>query len=91
MGEGGKEQGKGRLGITMSEDIKKITSQGESQDLELKSSLKLKREIGETISAFANTSSGVILVGVSDDGKILGADIGRKTVEDLANWIHPVR
>jgi len=68
-------------------EIKKLIQTGESQSLEFKSSLKLRNEIGETISAFANTSGGVILIGVSDEGKILGVDIGRKTVEDLANWV----
>jgi len=84
------EGGRGRddrLEIIMSEDIKKITSKGESQGLEFKTLLKSKREIGETISAFTNISGEVILVGVSDDGKILGEDIGRKTVEDLASWV----
>jgi len=67
--------------------LKELIQQGESQNIELKSSLKLKEEIGETISAFANTSGGIIIIGVSDEGKILGVDIGKKTLEDLANWV----
>ncbi|HJH25413.1 MAG TPA: hypothetical protein C5S37_01285 [Methanophagales archaeon] len=44
---------------------------GESQDLEFKESLKLKDEIGETVSAFSNSDGGVVLVGVSDSSSEL--------------------
>jgi ATP-dependent DNA helicase RecG len=69
------------------EQLKQFITQGENQTVEFKSSLKLMNEIGETISALANTSGGVILIGVSDDGNLLGVDIGKKTMEDLANFI----
>jgi ATP-dependent DNA helicase RecG len=69
------------------EELKKLIDQSEGHDLELKASTSLKQEIGQTISAFANTSGGVILIGVAPDGKIVGVDIGKKTLEDLANWI----
>jgi ATP-dependent DNA helicase RecG len=68
-------------------EIKEIVGNGENQKVEFKTSLRLRDDIGKTISAFANTGGGVILVGVSDEGEILGVDIGRKTVEDLANWV----
>jgi len=68
-------------------EIKQLITQGESQTAEFKSSLKLLNEIGETISALANTSGGIILIGVDNDGRILGIDIGKKTMEDLANFI----
>jgi len=68
-------------------EIKEIVMNGENQKVEFKTSLRLKNDIGKTISAFANTEGGVILVGVSDEGEILGVDIGRKTVKDLANWV----
>ncbi|RLF39801.1 MAG: hypothetical protein DRN21_03115 [Thermoplasmata archaeon] len=67
--------------------IKKLIEKGENQNLEFKESLGVKNEIGKTISAFTNTSGGTILIGVSDDSRIIGVDIGRKTVEDLANWV----
>ena len=71
----------------MADDIKEIISQGESQRIEFKASLKLRKGIGETISAFANAEGGIILIGVSDEGETLGIDIGKKTLEDLANWM----
>jgi len=71
----------------MQQSIKKIILQGESQKMEFKTSLSLRNEIGETISAFTNTSGGVIFIGVSDKGKSIGIDIGKNTLEDLANWV----
>lgn len=66
-------------------ELQNLINQGESQTLEFKSSLTLKQEIGETVSAFANTTGGIILIGVSDEGKVSSVEIGRKTLEDLAN------
>ena len=71
----------------MAEDIRTLIAHGENQTVEFKTSLRLRREIGQTISAFANTDGGVLLVGVSDEGKVAaGNEIGKKTLEDLANW-----
>lgn len=67
--------------------VEKLLRQGENQNVEFKSSLSLRNEIGETISAFANTSGGIVLIGVSNEGKVFCVDIGKKTVEDLANWV----
>ncbi len=68
-------------------DLKKLTGRGESQSLEFKESLRLKDEIGETVSAFSNSDGGVVLVGVSDGGEPIGVDIGKNTIEELANYI----
>ncbi len=67
--------------------IKELTYRGESQSLEFKESLKLKDEIGETVSAFSNSDGGIVVVGVSDSGRVLGVDIGKNTLEELANYI----
>jgi ATP-dependent DNA helicase RecG len=67
--------------------IKELTHRGESQSLEFKESLKLKDEIGETVSAFSNSDGGIVVVGVSDSGGIPGVDIGKNTLEELANYI----
>ena len=71
----------------MVKDIETLITHGEDQHVEFKASLRVREEIGETISAFANTHGGVILVGVSDTGEVLGVDIGKKTLEDVANWV----
>jgi len=68
-------------------DIKELIDRGESQSLEFKESLKLKDEIGETVSAFSNSDGGTVIVGVSDSGGSPGVDIGKNTLEELANYI----
>jgi ATP-dependent DNA helicase RecG len=55
--------------------------------LEFKKSLRLKEEICRAVSAFSNANGGSILVGLSNDGKVIGVDIGRNTLEELANYI----
>ena len=68
-------------------ELKKTIEKGESEILEFKESLSIKEEIGETTSAFSNAKGGRIFVGVSDSGKIIGTEIGKKTIEGLANFI----
>jgi len=68
-------------------DAKALISKGESETLEFKESLALKDEIGEGVSALSNTSGGMILVGVNDRSEIVGVQTGKKTLEDLANYI----
>lgn len=68
-------------------ELLKLIEKGEGETAEFKESLKLLNEIGETISAFSNSNSGIILIGVSDSGKIIMVSIGKNTVEELANYI----
>src|SRR3989338_1151972 len=64
-----------------------MLQEGESQFVEFKESLSSKDEIGENVSAFSNTNNGKIIIGVSDAGEVKGIEIGKKTMEDLANYI----
>jgi len=68
-------------------EIEELIDKEESQDLEFKESLRLKDEIGETISAFSNSDGGTVIVGVSDGGGVPGVNIGKNTLEELANYI----
>lgn len=60
-------------------------SAGESEILEFKESFGDKAL--EAISAFANSRGGTLLIGVKDSGEICGVQIGKKTLEDIANRI----
>jgi ATP-dependent DNA helicase RecG len=68
----------------MTNQVFKLT---ESERLELKSSLAERQEILETISAFSNTKGGTIYIGIAPKGKIIGVDVGNRTIETLANEI----
>lgn len=59
----------------------------EQETIELKSSLSLTKEIIESISAFANTNGGKVIVGVDNAGRILGIQVGKGTIETLTNKI----
>lgn len=68
------------------ETLDKLILEGESYDLEFKSTLRTNLKTGEqdkrmekavlkTIVAFLNSDGGTLLVGVEDDGNILGVDL----------------
>jgi len=65
--------------------IEELIAEGESDELEFKSTLrwdlvqgmlnkKLEEVIMKTVAAFANSEGGTLLIGVSDDGEILGLE-----------------
>ena len=71
----------------MTQKIKNLISKEESENLEFKSTLSESKEIIQTISAFANTRGGNIIIGISPNKKILDLQIGETTMENLANKI----
>lgn len=56
-------------------DIKKLIRQGEGENLDFKQEISGVQKIAKTLVAFANTKGGKILIGVKDNGKILGARV----------------
>jgi len=79
---------------TESVDVKKLIQDGENDNLEFKSSLKysytdsnipskeIEFSVIKTIAAFMNTDGGILLIGVKDDGKILGLENDYKLVKN---------
>jgi ATP-dependent DNA helicase RecG len=59
----------------------------EGQTVELKESLGERREIVETCAALASAQGGRIYIGVRDDGTVVGVQIGKGSLEGLANDI----
>ena len=68
-------------------DIIKLSQLGEGNTLEYKRNAEPLTAILKTISAFANTSVGIILIGVEDDGAIMGLSDTGKMQEQLSNSI----
>ncbi len=56
------------------ETLKSIIQQGEHQQLDFKFRIDDAKKIARTLSAFANTDGGRLLIGVKDNGKITGVD-----------------
>lgn len=70
-------------------DIKKVlnlVNQGESSTLEFKKSLSDLEKIGKTISSFANTEGGTVLIGISDDRQLLGVDLTDSVLKKIASF-----
>jgi ATP-dependent DNA helicase RecG len=71
----------------MKENLLKLIGSSESMTVEWKQSLAEMEKIIETVTAFANTEGGNIFVGVKDSNNIVGVQIGKGSLEDLANKI----
>lgn len=66
-------------------ELKKLLSTGETETVEFKE--RFDRETVETAVAFANTTGGLILIGVSDKGIGKGIQAGKETLKDWTNQI----
>lgn len=64
-------------------EIALILSRGEGRQVEFKEGLAPDGRVARTLCAFANTRGGVLLVGVSDRGRPLGAPRHARVVADL--------
>ena len=66
-------------------DLKQRIAHGENATTEFKGAFD--REVIETAVAFANTTGGTILIGVSDRRDISGITVGKETLRDVSNRI----
>ena len=55
-------------------DLKNLIATGESSFLEFKHKVSSPEKIAREIAAFANTNGGTILVGVADNGEMIGVE-----------------
>ncbi len=67
------------------EQLQKLVQMGESDHLEFKKSTAHLQKIGETLCGFLNHKGGIVLIGVADDGKLVGQNVGDSTRQELAN------
>jgi ATP-dependent DNA helicase RecG len=68
-------------------ELVNLLKEGESERVEFKPSLSQTDKILECVSAFSNTNGGILVIGVRDTGEVIGVDIGKRTLESLANRI----
>ena len=55
-----------------SNDVKRLAAMGEGRTLEFKNRVPRPERIAREVIALANTDGGTVLVGVDDDGTVLG-------------------
>lgn len=66
--------------------IKGLIKSGEGENLDFKLAINNPKKIAKTLAAFANTSGGVILIGINDQRKIIGVDVEEEMhIVELAN------
>jgi len=66
---------------------KRLIAAGEGQRVEFKTSFAESREAIEALCAMANVSGGLVFFGVRDDGTIVGAQVGKKTLENFSSQV----
>jgi ATP-dependent DNA helicase RecG len=64
-----------------------VTQAPEYEHVEYKQSLASSRDIAETVAAFATARGGTIRIGIAPDGRRIGVQLGRVTLENIANNI----
>jgi predicted HTH transcriptional regulator len=67
-------------------EIKELIAQGESTTLEFKRKIISPVKLAKELAAFANTKGGNLLIGVDDDGTIVGIDSEKSAIE-LVNQV----
>lgn len=67
--------------------IEKIIAGGESTRVEFKTSTSHLSGIAETLCGFANHGGGIVIVGVSNTGKIVGQNVTDQTRLEIANML----
>lgn len=63
--------------------IKVLAAEGESQRLEYKKSTSNLKDILQTICAFLNGDGGIVLIGVEDNGNLVGQEVSDKTRREI--------
>ncbi len=71
----------------MEDKIEELIKKGESERVEFKTSLSEWKKALETLAAFSWKKGGLVIFGVSPTGGVIGINIGKGTIEDLANKI----
>lgn len=76
------------------ESAVRLAGEGDSQQVELKQSLPQGSELVKELAAFANSGGGILIVGVTDNGKPAGwrpadADVAVRRMREVANSALP--
>lgn len=66
------------------EQMVRLVAEGESETLEFKKTTGERREAAKTACAMLNHNGGIILFGVTNEGKVMGQHIGERTIEEAS-------
>jgi predicted HTH transcriptional regulator len=73
-------------------ELEQLIRQGETQDVEFKSSIPAPQDIAKHVAAFANTNGGQLILGVKEPGEIVGINEqqARAAIEQAQQYLSPV-
>lgn len=66
-----------------SEELKDIIAEGESSTVEFKRKVSSLHKISKEITAFANTKGGILIIGVDDDGTLVGISSEKEEIDNI--------
>ncbi len=69
-------------------ELKDIVAQGESDTVEFKKSTGQLRRAGESLCGMLNGSGGMVLIGITPAGRIVGQEIADKTLREVASVLN---
>ena len=72
------------------DQVTAIIQNGESHTIEFKKSTAQLKPAFESVCAFLNSNGGIVLIGISDNGKIVGQDISDSTRQEIAREINKI-
>lgn len=64
-----------------------MIAEGEGQRIEFKESFAQENDAIKALCAFAHADGGTVIFGISDDGEVVGCQVGQNTLENFANKI----
>ena len=67
------------------QEFLQLLEAGENEQIEFKTSFD--KEAVESLSSFANTKGGSVLIGVEDSGVVQGVNVGKETLQNWSNQI----
>ena len=70
----------------MNNDLNNLINSGEDETTEFKTSFG--KAVVDTLVAFANAKGGKILIGVKNDGEIIGVNLNNESVQ---NWVNEIK
>jgi len=66
------------------DQLHQLVAQGEGPTLEFKRSTKTLKAAFQTLCAFLNGAGGTVAIGVDDKGKLVGQEVGDRTLQEVA-------
>ncbi len=66
------------------ERIARMVSAGESETLEFKTTTGTRREAVRTVCAMLNQQGGLVLFGVTPEGRVVGQQVSERTIEEVS-------